>query len=559
MRQTLCLDRKSWERLRAQWHQNPGATVMVLGCAALSAASGAALLNLTTGFTAALLARNLLLPGLIVAVLLWFWSTDSVPCAAAPVPRPAVWHAVMATLAAVSATIVVIASGQIGGTYAAVLIVSLALAFLSLGMVLTGKLAHAVGIYLFVWPLAGVLGVTSPPITPHWSLGSTVLLASLLVIGTGSCVLHRYSVAASRTALLAACLLAVSFLPSVLSSSDPARSFWTLVVIVIWPIAFFCISALALRSAVDIKVVAMCLAMGSGIACLMGFYFVRHFDPVTQGFRRAIGFPSLHVNPTAQILAGVIPVAVVLILEDRRILGKALWAFNLVLLVGLLLCLRSRTGYIGLGVGLAALGLATTTRRRSWMVIAAVGLVGLGAISYLIWPSHWRMVTGVFISNPVLAYSEARWHLWQAAVRMIIAQPVFGVGMDMFGEAYGQYGRPLPPYQHFSGHPHNVYLQIGAESGLIALAGFMSFFVFVARRAFGHLVSRANSAASNWLFVGLATGWLAYSVTMLLDGEPFGFMANPTPGIVYMTLSACVVATGWVSNQYSSVDERNRT
>ena len=142
---------------------------------------------------------------------------------------------------------------------------------------------------------------------------------------------------------------------------------------------------------------------------------------------------------------------------------------------------------------------------------------------------------------------------------MLIAHPWFGVGIDMFGPAYEQYGRPLPFYQHYSGHPHNLYLQVGAESGLIGLVGFLSFFVFVARHAFRHLLSRAGPGGGNWLFVGLASGWLAFSVTMLFDGEPFGFMMNPTPGIAYMVLSACVVATGWASGRCSSLGEQGRT
>ena len=253
MRQQLSSDRSTLGHVAAKWHQNLDSRAIVIACAIFGASSGAALLNLTAEFSAASLARNLLLPGLAVAALVWSFSAGPASRAAAAVPVHPLWHAAMATLAAIGAAIIVIASGQIGSTYTAVLIGCLALGFLSFGLVLTGRLAHAIGVYLLLLPLAGVLGVTSPPVTPHWSLGSTVLLGSLGGIAVGSCLLGRYSVAASRGALLSACLLGVSFIPSILSSSDPARSFATYLILIISPLVVFCLVALALRSAADIK------------------------------------------------------------------------------------------------------------------------------------------------------------------------------------------------------------------------------------------------------------------------------------------------------------------
>ncbi len=465
----------------------------------------------------------------------------------------------MATLAGVGAAIILVASGQIGSTYTAVLIGCLVLTFLSFGLVLTGRLTHAIGVYLLLLPLAGVLGVSSPPVTQHWSLGSTILLGSLAVIAVGNCLLRGYSVAASRGALLSACLLGVSFIPSVLNSSDPARSFATYLILIISPIVVFCLVALALRSATDIKHIAKYLVAGLGLACLMGFYFVRHFEAATLGFRLAIGFPDLHINISAQILAGVIPLAVVLALKERRLLQKALWALSLVLFVGLQLSLASRTAYVGLAIGLAALGLAKVAKDRTWMIIALLVLVTLGGLFYPILLSWAVVAVEPGMVDLELVYSEHRWTLWTAAFRMIIAHPLFGVGIDMFGAEYSKYGQLLPSHQQFSGHPHNVYMQIGAESGLVALVGFAIFFLFVARHAFRHLLGRNNLKQPNWLFVGLAAGWLAYSVTMLFDGEPFGFMMNPTPGIVYMTLCACVVATGRVADRRSSANSSEHT
>ena len=58
--------------------------------------------------------------------------------------------------------------------------------------------------------------------------------------------------------------------------------------------------------------------------------------------------------------------------------------------------------------------------------------------------------------------AEDRLHAWQAAIRMVEAHPITGVGLTGFG----------PAFTHFSHHhpreAHNTLLQLTAESGVLA-------------------------------------------------------------------------------------------
>jgi O-antigen ligase len=53
--------------------------------------------------------------------------------------------------------------------------------------------------------------------------------------------------------------------------------------------------------------------------------------------------------------------------------------------------------------------------------------------------------------------------------RMVVADPLTGVGPDMVGREYAQYLSPSDE-QHLNPHLHNVPLQVAAERGLPALA-----------------------------------------------------------------------------------------
>ena len=63
--------------------------------------------------------------------------------------------------------------------------------------------------------------------------------------------------------------------------------------------------------------------------------------------------------------------------------------------------------------------------------------------------------------------AEDRLHSWHAAVRMIIAHPVTGVGLASYGPAFPYYSR------HHPREAHDTFLQITAESGVLAGAMYL--------------------------------------------------------------------------------------
>ncbi len=58
--------------------------------------------------------------------------------------------------------------------------------------------------------------------------------------------------------------------------------------------------------------------------------------------------------------------------------------------------------------------------------------------------------------------AQSRIDAWKAATRMIISHPFFGVGLSAFGTAFSDYSNKRPR------EVHNTFLQIAAESGIIA-------------------------------------------------------------------------------------------
>ena len=62
-----------------------------------------------------------------------------------------------------------------------------------------------------------------------------------------------------------------------------------------------------------------------------------------------------------------------------------------------------------------------------------------------------------------------RFDIWIVAVHIIKHYPIFGTGLENFRTAYNQFAGYAPVFRRFDRDPHNVYLQVWAETGVVGL------------------------------------------------------------------------------------------
>lgn len=201
---------------------------------------------------------------------------------------------------------------------------------------------------------------------------------------------------------------------------------------------------------------------------------------------------------------------------------------GLALVLGMFLLIYSRGGMIVLGGQLILLAIyyfKQISLKTVLVFLAVVALaIGVFDISNSVREFQYKNLNledkVSFENGEALTSVQERKDFWKGAIKLIKEKPVFGWGPFSFRYAYN------PIQETFLGnsdHPHNIFLKIGAENGLIALSSFAAFlgtvFWTVARRF--KKLAKARKDTSYLIFVALA-GAFAHS---LIDYN-FNFIAN---------------------------------
>lgn len=90
-----------------------------------------------------------------------------------------------------------------------------------------------------------------------------------------------------------------------------------------------------------------------------------------------------------------------------------------------------------------------------------------------------RFAHGVSVGeNQQPAGDPTRFALWSVAIKIIQEFPVFGIGNDNWKEVFETYRNPTFPYST-TAHPHNDFISIAVDYGVLAGVVFILFWIFV--------------------------------------------------------------------------------
>lgn len=201
------------------------------------------------------------------------------------------------------------------------------------------------------------------------------------------------------------------------------------------------------------------------------------------------------------------------------------------LLVVSILITGSRGSYLGI-----AIVLATFTYLRVGKRIAVTGLI-LAAVAYVGYLNMPASIMGNVDS--IVNYKEdynitapdGRIEVWKRGLRMIEQHPLTGVGINNFSIAEGMMHRYVQGENWMQ--PHNSYIQVAAELGILAFVAFIALLRRLVRAA-NTLRTEAQSDEERRL--GLAS-WL-----VLIGFMVTGFFLHAAYATIFFVMVAIIVA-----------------
>ena len=272
----------------------------------------------------------------------------------------------------------------------------------------------------------------------------------------------------------------------------------------------FFIATQSLRERTDLWVVVLAvLATGFIQALGLTYAVVTGVQSVSEQTRNTANGTVGDPNLFAGYLVLVIPLVAALGVSLRSRWAPVPTGLVVLVLTVALVATLSRSGWIGLAVGLAAL--AVLLRDRRWQIIGMSGaILAILLIGGLSGPIAARL--GPTTPDGPLDMLVSRWAVWTTAVNIWIDHPIFGVGVANFVNFYPDYSGRTDGLMH----AHNIFLNMAAERGILGLTAFVLVLVMLFR-ALMRAVKYAGSRTEQALVVGVIATFLGYLAHSLFE------------------------------------------
>jgi O-antigen ligase len=226
-------------------------------------------------------------------------------------------------------------------------------------------------------------------------------------------------------------------------------------------------------------------ALEGGLVVLQIFLGDVFFDTSHLPSAKWHAFGTLgNPNWTGAFLAATLPFAVGQLLRPSSSAGRAGAAFAVAALVAGLVLTFARGAWLAATAGVVVVvSLSAVARNAKVLVPMAAGLAIGTAVTVA---AHGHEAIASITRGESIA---GRVRMWRVTMDMIAERPLLGWGLGGFAGAYPAHqgsflaGREDQTVTDITDHPHQEYLYVSAEAGLVATAVLFASIAFVALRA----------------------------------------------------------------------------
>ena len=277
------------------------------------------------------------------------------------------------------------------------------------------------------------------------------------------------------------------------------------------------------------------MLLAAGLVVLYGFLagsvqgFIGPAFSLTNRFQGSLGNPDY----TGQFMVFTVFFALYLLINsDTQMRNAKSWWYGVLAIVFFFFFILSQTrgAFLGFGAGII-IALIYSAFRWPTKKIKGV-LIGLLVFFIICGGLFIGFRHSSFIKNlPVvgrfadisISSGAARIWTWGSALKGIIARPILGWGPENFSVAFDKYFDtrhfiPNQPSETWFDRAHSVFLDYGAETGILGLAAYLGMFVLYYIQFFKTRIGADNKSVSNPRQIITRSLFFAMPVAYLVTG-----------------------------------------
>jgi len=334
------------------------------------------------------------------------------------------------------------------------------------------------------------------------------------------------------------CLVGMATL-SMATASFPELSLFEIVQVVKMYLGFLYI-ANNIRSRREIQFVVVFLLLGLFLESVLGlaqYKFDRPFVPSILGGPEKLGSIRLgeplsrisgtwaSYNDFAWYLTFMLPISLSLLFSRIKGIYKSMCGLTLVVGIGALICTLSRAGWSSFVIAILMVSLLNFSKTKGKtglnnFAISTIAILIIVSSVVTVNPRFLNIVNRRVFSDDYDA-AQSRIPQMQVASNIIKANPVLGVGINNYTEVMQDYDTTDMGLTSITRHQvHNIFLQIGAEMGIVGLAIFIWLIWMVYKEGLRYFKESEGSMSA--IVIGLIAGITAFLIHGLVDAASLG-------------------------------------
>jgi O-antigen ligase len=197
------------------------------------------------------------------------------------------------------------------------------------------------------------------------------------------------------------------------------------------------------------------------VACLALFYFLLGkvtFDGRLQAIFNSPNYLAMYLTPA--IVIGLIK------FKEH----KTNYTFSLLIIASALYLTFSYAAWLAI---LVSLSLLWFLQKRTGKTAKNISWIILGMIIIIFWQLGTTKMTNLLHVTERSSLTS-RMMIWRVAGKMIIDNPIIGIGPGNFQNKYLAYQKYFPPYLEWAvPEPHNIFLAFWLQAGIMGVVGFI--------------------------------------------------------------------------------------